>query len=268
MSVCYLDPSAPESEQFVRASVSAARQCSRPACEIAMAQQVEFTENRLGGVALVIDGCKYRINRRAGTTVYWRCFYRWCRANAVVEGGKLKSACGKHICDQPLSAGSAGRGSAAARGGRQQQRQLHGQQQQQQQSTLSPGQAEKHSQNRHTVEATPSGSNVSELANNQTSRSAVKMPARTGVLAARNGAKSANKSKPRSQTKAACNSAQTSATNNNSVVRRKSKKTDQENKSNGAKNKEEKPESPEPENGHDSDSSSLTEVRHVSFIFS
>jgi len=43
-----------------------------------------------------------RINRRAGTTVYWRCFFRWCRANAVVENGKLKSTAGKHICPQPL----------------------------------------------------------------------------------------------------------------------------------------------------------------------
>ena len=64
-------------------------------------QEVKFMENRLGGVALVIDGCKYRINRRSGNTVYWRCFYRWCRANAVVEDGKLKSSCGKHICLQP-----------------------------------------------------------------------------------------------------------------------------------------------------------------------
>ena len=44
-----------------------------------------------------------RINRRAGTTVYWRCFFRWCRANAVVENGKLKSTAGKHICPQPLA---------------------------------------------------------------------------------------------------------------------------------------------------------------------
>lgn len=65
-----------------------------------MAPEVRFIDNRLGGVALVIDGCKYRINRRSGTTVYWRCFFRWCRANAVVEDGKLKSSCGKHICSQ------------------------------------------------------------------------------------------------------------------------------------------------------------------------
>ena len=45
-----------------------------------------------------------RINRRAGTTVYWRCFFRWCRANAVVENGRLKSVAGKHICQQPLAA--------------------------------------------------------------------------------------------------------------------------------------------------------------------
>ena len=51
---------------------------------------------------MVIDGCKYRINRRSGQTVYWRCFFRWCRANAVVEAGKLKSSCGVHICSQPL----------------------------------------------------------------------------------------------------------------------------------------------------------------------
>ena len=63
---------------------------------------MKFTQNRLGGVALVIDGCKYRINRRSGQTVYWRCFFRWCRANAVVEAGKLKSSCGVHICSQPL----------------------------------------------------------------------------------------------------------------------------------------------------------------------
>ena len=67
-----------------------------------MAPDVKFTANRLGGVALVIDGCKYRINRRSGQTVYWRCFFRWCRANAVVEAGKLKSSCGVHICSQPL----------------------------------------------------------------------------------------------------------------------------------------------------------------------
>ena len=67
-----------------------------------MAPDVKFTQNRLGGVALVIDGCKYRINRRSGQTVYWRCFFRWCRANAVVEAGRLKSSCGVHICSQPL----------------------------------------------------------------------------------------------------------------------------------------------------------------------
>lgn len=65
-------------------------------------QEVKFVHNRLGGVALVIDNCKYRINRRSGTTVYWRCFFRWCRANAVVEDGQLKSSGGKHICPQPL----------------------------------------------------------------------------------------------------------------------------------------------------------------------
>ena len=67
-----------------------------------MAPDVKFMKNRLGGVALVIDNCRYRINRRAGKTVYWRCFFRWCRANAVVESGKLKSSCGVHICSQPL----------------------------------------------------------------------------------------------------------------------------------------------------------------------
>lgn len=77
--------------------------------------EVKFMENRLGGVALVINGCKYRINRRSGGTVYWRCFFRWCRANAVVEDGKLKSSGGKHICPQPLQQGN-GKGG----GGRQQ----------------------------------------------------------------------------------------------------------------------------------------------------
>ena len=63
----------------------------------------------MGGVALYIDGIKYRINRRSGGTVYWRCFFRWCRANAVVENGKLKSSCGKHICPQPLQNKPGGR---------------------------------------------------------------------------------------------------------------------------------------------------------------
>jgi FLYWCH zinc finger domain len=74
----------------------------------------------LGGVALVIDGCKYRINRRSGNTVYWRCFYRWCRANAVVEDGKLKSSCGSHICSQPNNIQNGG-GGASAKPGRHRQ---------------------------------------------------------------------------------------------------------------------------------------------------
>lgn len=93
------------------------------------------------------------------------------------------------------------------------------------------------------------------------------MPARTSVLATRNGARGA-KSKPRSQSKAALNSAQNSATNNNSVVRRKSKTADQENKlSNSAKSKHHKPASPQPgANGHESDTSSPKEVQLLSLI--
>lgn len=64
--------------------------------------QIEFKESRVGNEMLVINGCKYMVNRRSGDTVYWRCIYSWCHSRAVIKAGQLKSARGMHICPQPL----------------------------------------------------------------------------------------------------------------------------------------------------------------------
>lgn len=63
--------------------------------------KVEFRESRVGNEMLVINGCKYMVNRRSGDTVYWRCIYSWCHSRAVIKSGQLKSARGTHICPQP-----------------------------------------------------------------------------------------------------------------------------------------------------------------------
>lgn len=64
--------------------------------------EMRFEKNRLGGDALFLDGHKYRVNRRnSDGTVYWRCFFRWCQANAVVsKDNQLKSVSGTHICSE------------------------------------------------------------------------------------------------------------------------------------------------------------------------
>ena len=64
--------------------------------------RVEFRESRVGNEMLLINGCKYMVNRRSGDTVYWRCIYSWCHSRAVFKAGQLKSARGAHICPQPL----------------------------------------------------------------------------------------------------------------------------------------------------------------------
>ncbi|XP_032781726.2 zinc finger protein 236 isoform X1 [Daphnia magna] len=63
--------------------------------------RVEFRESRVGNEMLVINGCKYMVNRRSGETVYWRCVYSWCNSRAVIKGGQLRSARGAHVCPQP-----------------------------------------------------------------------------------------------------------------------------------------------------------------------
>lgn len=172
-------------------------------------QEVKFTENRLGGVALVIDGCKYRINRRSGTTVYWRCFYRWCRANAVVEDGKLKSSCGKHICQQPLNGGAH---TKVVGPGRQHQRQM------QQQTPSSVQQTEVQQRPRLPVAATSSSGSGR-------SGPSVKMATR-----AAQGSTTQTLTRNANKAKVALRS-QKPPTNNNMVVRRKSKATEEDNKS-------------------------------------
>ncbi len=64
--------------------------------------RVEFRESRVGNEMLLINGCKYMVNRRSGDTVYWRCIYSWCHSRAVFKGGQLRSARGTHVCPQPL----------------------------------------------------------------------------------------------------------------------------------------------------------------------
>lgn len=174
-------------------------------------QEVKFTENRLGGVALVIDGCKYRINRRSGTTVYWRCFFRWCHANAVVEDGKLKSSCGKHICQQPLNGG------AHTKAGRHHQRQLE---QQPQQTPSSVIQQTEVQQRPRPVAAAASSSGVVR------SGPTVKMATR-----AAQGSTTQTLTRNANKAKVALRS-QKPPTNNNLVVRRKSKAIEEDNKSN------------------------------------
>ena len=184
-------------------------------------QEVKFQQNRLGGVALVIDGCKYRINRRAGTTVYWRCFFRWCRANAVVEDGKLKSSCGKHICDQPVNGihGSAGR---------HRQRQI-GQQLQQTPSSVIQQQtpvSEVHQRPR--LVAAPAASSSSSSG----SGGAPLQSGPTVKMATRAAQGSATQTLTRNASKAKVLRTQKTPTNNNMVVRRKSKaNADEDNKS-------------------------------------
>ncbi|XP_059352143.1 zinc finger protein 69 homolog isoform X2 [Daphnia carinata] len=63
--------------------------------------RVEFRESRVGSEMLVINGCKYTVNRRSGETVYWRCVYSWCHSRAVIKAGQLRSARGAHVCPQP-----------------------------------------------------------------------------------------------------------------------------------------------------------------------
>lgn len=167
---------------------------------------VRFTENRLGGKALVIDGCKYRINRRAGRTVYWRCFFRWCRANAVVEDGKLKSNCGVHICDQPLN------GAHGKQPGR------HHHQRQLQQTPVIQQTAVQQRRPVTAAAASPSTAAV------RSGPSAVKMPTRAAQGTQQTLTRNASKA-----TKAALRS-QKPSTNNNMVVRRKSKATEEDSK--------------------------------------
>ncbi|XP_046437526.1 zinc finger protein 271-like isoform X2 [Daphnia pulex] len=64
--------------------------------------RVEFRESRVGNEMLLINGCKYMVNRRSGDTTYWRCIYSWCHCRAVFKGGQLRSARGTHVCPQPL----------------------------------------------------------------------------------------------------------------------------------------------------------------------
>ncbi|KAI9555665.1 hypothetical protein GHT06_018180 [Daphnia sinensis] len=63
--------------------------------------RVEFRESRVGSEMLLINGCKYMVNRRSGETVYWRCIYSWCHSRAVIKAGQLRSARGAHVCPQP-----------------------------------------------------------------------------------------------------------------------------------------------------------------------
>lgn len=174
-------------------------------------QEVKFTENRLGGVALVIDGCKYRINRRSGTTVYWRCFYRWCRANAVVEDGKLKSSCGNHICQQPLNGGAHTKGGP----GRHHQRQL------QQQTPSVPPVQQTEVQSFKQRPRLP----VASSSGGARSGPSVKMATR-----AAQGSTTQTLTRNANKAKVALRS-QKPPTNNNMVVRRKSKATEEDNKS-------------------------------------
>lgn len=64
--------------------------------------RVEFRESRVGNEMLLINGCKYMVNRRSGDTVYWRCIYSWCHSRAVFKAGQLRSARGTHVCPQPV----------------------------------------------------------------------------------------------------------------------------------------------------------------------
>lgn len=65
--------------------------------------EVLFKPNKFGNNVLLINGCKYMVNRRSGETVYWRCIYTWCNSRAVIKAGQLKSARGMHVCPQPLN---------------------------------------------------------------------------------------------------------------------------------------------------------------------
>lgn len=62
--------------------------------------EIEFRESKLGNEVLVINGCKYIVNRRSGDTVYWRCSFSWCHSRAVIKAGHLRSARGEHVCPQ------------------------------------------------------------------------------------------------------------------------------------------------------------------------
>ncbi|XP_045026925.1 histone-lysine N-methyltransferase EZH2 isoform X2 [Daphnia magna] len=174
-------------------------------------REVKFTKNRIGGVTLFIDGFKYRINRRSGNTVYWRCFHRWCHANAVVENGKLKSSCGEHICQhQTLNGG------ALSRPGR--HRQLP--QQQQTPSAVTQQTAVQLQQRPTTSSSLP----VQQLAKGPT----VKMATRAAQGSATHTlTRNANKAK-------AAVRSQKPPTNNNMVIRRKSKATEEDIKSNAS----------------------------------
>lgn len=64
--------------------------------------EIEYRESKVGNEVLVINGCRYMVNRRSGETVYWRCIYSWCNSRAVIKAGQLRSARGMHVCPQPL----------------------------------------------------------------------------------------------------------------------------------------------------------------------
>lgn len=198
--------------------------CWEKSCALIMApQEVKFMENRLGGVALVIDGCKYRINRRSGTTVYWRCFFRWCRANAVVEDGKLKSSCGKHICQQPLNNGGGANATKTPLTGR------HHQLQRQQTPAAVSSQQTAIQQRRPVALATDAAAATVKMATRAAQGSATQTLTRNA-----NKAKTALRS-------------QKPSTNNNMVVRRKSKATEEDNKTTVVQHLQPSPaESPQP----------------------
>lgn len=171
-------------------------------------QEVKFMENRLGGVALVIDGCKYRINRRSGNTVYWRCFYRWCRANAVVEDGKLKSSCGSHICSQPHN--NIQNGGASAKSGRHRQSSDH-----QQTPTVTQQQTVAVHQRPATSSSVQPGSRgAASLASKMATRAAQGSTTHTLTRNANKGKVALRSQKP--------------PTNNNMVIRRKSKANEED----------------------------------------
>ncbi|XP_046464482.1 histone-lysine N-methyltransferase EZH2-like isoform X2 [Daphnia pulex] len=172
-------------------------------------QEVKFMENRLGGVALVIDGCKYRINRRSGNTVYWRCFYRWCRANAVVEDGKLKSSCGSHICSQPHN--NIQNGGASAKSGRHRQSSDH-----QQTPTVTQQQTVAVHQRPATSSSVQPGSlrGAASLASKMATRAAQGSTTHTLTRNANKGKVALRSQKP--------------PTNNNMVIRRKSKANEED----------------------------------------
>jgi hypothetical protein len=171
-------------------------------------QEVKFMENRLGGVALVIDGCKYRINRRSGNTVYWRCFYRWCRANAVVEDGKLKSSCGSHICSQPHN--NIQNGGASAKSGRHRQSSDH-----QQTPTVTQKQTVAVHQRPATSSSVQPGSRgATSLASKMATRAAQGSTTHTLTRNANKGKVALRSQKP--------------PTNNNMVIRRKSKANEED----------------------------------------